>query len=133
MSEELLKAINQEDQILFPEGDLARGNISEILSPHAECVNMVVYKNSMPKNINKEHLNSIINNEYSHIILTSPSSFINLTKALKGKADLKQLRLICIGSTTASEVELNNIKPAAIARMSNAQGIFDSIVEIYTS
>lgn len=129
LAEELEKAINSDDLILFPEGDIAQNVISQRLSKIADCVNLIVYVNDIPKTINKEFLNKIINDQYEAIILTSPSTFNNLMIALKNKIQANKLRLICIGNTTANEVINSGLKPIATASMSNIAGIFDAILE----
>lgn len=131
LAEELAKAVNNEDLLLFPEGDLARSVISQRISSVAECVHLTVYQNVLPDNINSEYLTRITKNQYDGIILTSPSSFNNLKSALKNKVDAKKLKLICIGSTTASELEVNGIKPIAVASMASTQGIVEAIIDSY--
>ena len=131
LTEELLKAVNEEDSILFPEGDLARGVIADRLSETASCETLVVYKNTIPTHINQNILTQIIKGKYDGIILTSPSGFNNLMTILNNKTETQKLKLICIGSTTASEVTLNGFKPVAIARMSSAEGIVEVILDIY--
>lgn len=133
LAEELIKAINADDQLLFPEGSLARGIIAEKLSEIAGCTPLVVYQNKMPKTISEEYLNLIINNQYDSIILTSPSSFNNLMVALNNRIALQQLRLICIGTTTANEVLSNGIEPQTIAGMSNVNAIVNAIMQYYSS
>ena len=129
LGQELLKAINSEDFILFPQGNMARGSTASIVSQKAECINLVVYQNTLPHELNTEALKQIIKNQYDSILLTSPSSFNNLLKVLADKTDLKKLRLICIGTTTASEVVSKGIQPLSTAKMSTIDGIFESILE----
>lgn len=129
LAEELVKAINTDDMILFPEGDIAKRTISNRLSAIAECVHLTVYKNTMPPAINQQYLDLIIKNQYTSIVLTSPSGFINLVSLLKDKLTLTDLRLICIGSTTANEVSDRGLTPKAVATMTNAQGVFNAILE----
>ncbi|MCF8361450.1 MAG: uroporphyrinogen-III synthase [Prolixibacteraceae bacterium] len=123
LAEFMLDKITETDRILFPEGNLARGVISGILSKKARCESLVVYENRMPKVIDEEILQKIIDNQYEFIILTSPSGFINLKKTLTGRTDLAELRLVSIGTTTSAEVEAHGLKPYVTANMSNAQGI----------
>ncbi|MBN2805650.1 MAG: uroporphyrinogen-III synthase [Prolixibacteraceae bacterium] len=128
---EMKKAINASDRLLFPEGSLARGIVAEALSAVAPCTSLLVYQNNMPEVIDQEILQEIILNHYDAIILTSPSGFINLIHALPADFDQKQLRLICIGTTTEAEVRSNGLIPLATAVMSNAQGIVQTILEVY--
>ena len=133
LANELIKAVNIHDRILFPEGTLARGIISEKLSLIASCTPLVVYQNKMPQTISEEYLNLIINNQYDSIILTSPSGFNNLIMALNNRVKLQQLRLICIGTTTAAAVLAKGIVPLSTAGMSNVNGIVNSILHYYSS
>lgn len=133
LANELMKAINSEDAVLFPEGDLARGVITKMISAVATCENMVVYQNSLPVNVNSDALQRIIKNQYEGIILTSPSGFNNLLALLKNNTNRQKLKLICIGSTTASEVLANGLTPMATARVSSAEGIVEAILNVYQS
>lgn len=130
LAEFMLDKITETDRILFPEGNLARGVISGILSEKASCESLVVYENRMPNAIDENILQKIIDNQYEFIILTSPSGFINLKKTLEGRTDLAKLRLVSIGSTTSTEVEAHALTPFVTANMSNAQGIAKIISEI---
>lgn len=127
LAAELIHAVNDEDDILFPEGDLARETIADILSTKATCTKMVVYHNSIPQNIKQDDLNRIVKNQYDYIILTSPSCFVNLEIALNNKVNVKQLRFICIGTTTAEEIESQGIEAEGIANVSSASGIVEAI------
>jgi uroporphyrinogen-III synthase len=128
---EIKKAINKSDRLLFPEGNLARGVVAEVLSAIAPCTSLLVYQNNMPEVIDQNILQTIIRNQYDAIILTSPSGFVNLIQALPSDVDHKLLRLICIGTTTEAEVRSKGLVPVATAAMSNAQGIVQTILEVY--
>ncbi|MBN1767715.1 MAG: uroporphyrinogen-III synthase [Prolixibacteraceae bacterium] len=132
LAEFMLDKITETDRILFPEGNLARGVISGMLSKKASCESIVVYENRMPKDVDEKILQKIIDNQYEFIVLTSPSGFINLKKTLTGKTDLAKLRLVSIGTSTSAEVEAHGFKPNATANMSNAQGIAKAISEMRT-
>lgn len=119
----MLDKVAKTDKILFPEGDLARGEIANTLSTVATCHNMVVYENKMPNEIDAGLLQQIIDNHYEYIILTSPSGFINLKKMLDCKTDMNTLRLVSIGTTTSDEIKQHGLTPCITANMSNAQGI----------
>lgn len=133
LAHELINAINNEDFILFPEGDLSRRTITEIVSKKAECVNLVMYHNSIPNTFNSEILDLIINDQYDGIILSSPSGFNNLISIVKHKLNPQKLKLICIGTTTETEVLVNNIIPIARAETSNIEGIVHAILNLYHS
>lgn len=120
--------IGENDHLLFPEGNIALGTIAKMLSRIAKCTNLVIYQNVYPKTIDKNVLQRIINDEYENIIITSPSSYINLVKAI-GKSKLtSELRIACIGSTTANALISDGLRPTLTAKMSNSEGIFEELV-----
>jgi uroporphyrinogen-III synthase len=123
LADHMLGKVNENDKILFPEGDLARGQIAQVLSIKAQCERLVVYENRMPATVNNNIVKQITDNNYEYIILTSPSGLINLKKVFEGKTDLAKLRLVSIGTTTSAELEAHGLKPYVRANMSNAQGI----------
>lgn len=129
LAKEMLKVVNPEEAILFPEGDLARSVIAKTLSKIASCTQIVLYRNKLPETIDQDILQIIVDDLYHSIILTSPSSFNNLVIALNNRISLNKLRLICIGTTTANEVIKNNIKPISTAAMTSSQGIVDAILQ----
>jgi uroporphyrinogen-III synthase len=132
-SEELAKVLINEvqttDKILLVLGNLARGTMADILSHKVQCTRLDVYQTVMPQQFEEKHIQTIVNDQYEMIILTSPSAFVNLMTVLEGKIDPSKLRLASIGKTTTAEIEKYNIKPNITASMSNAQGIFKAIVE----
>lgn len=130
LAQELLKEINNEDFILFPEGNLARHTITKSIFQKADCINLIVYHNKLPNQINEDALKQIIKNQYDGIVLTSPSSFNNLVFLLNNKIDLQTLKLICIGSTTESEVTAKGLKTMATAKTSSIEGIVEAILSI---
>jgi uroporphyrinogen-III synthase len=130
LAEYMLGKVNENNKILFPEGDLARGQIAQVLSINAQCESLVVYENRMPHEIDSTLIQQIIDDNYEYIILTSPSGFMNLKEVLNGRTDLAKLRLVSIGTTTSAEVEAHGLKPYVTANMSNAQGIAKVIAEI---
>lgn len=129
---EMLKAVNHNDHILFPEGSLARGVVAEALSDITTCTPLVVYHNTMPETVDQHILQRIVEDQYDDIILTSPSGFVNLLQVLPADFNHKLLRLICIGTTTEAEVRSKGLIPVATAAMSNAQGIVQTILDIYS-
>lgn len=128
LAEAMLGVIQPNQNIIFPEGDLARGEIIEILSAKARCTRLVVYENRMPENIDQKLIQQIIDDRYDFIILTSPSGFLNLKKVFENRIDMQKLRLISIGTTTTAEIENHGLRPYGTALMSNAQGIVKTIL-----
>lgn len=128
---ELMRIIDASDHLLFPEGDLAMGKIKQMLALVSRCTRIVVYRTTMPQTIDQEILNRIIKNQYDQIIVTSPSGFINLVEVLKENFHADQLKVSCIGTTTAQAVKAKACEPKLTARMSNAVGIVNELCEYY--
>lgn len=131
LASEMLMAVQNQDVILFAEGNLARRTVALKLSQIATCQHILVYQNVLPDSFNEKILNQIIRGKYDGIILTSPSAFNNLALLLNNKIDLQKLKLICIGTTTANEVISKGISPMAIAPMANAKGILEATINSY--
>jgi uroporphyrinogen-III synthase len=123
--------VNLGERILFPIGTLARSVIEDKISKKAECTRILFYETVLPDVINEGALNLIIQDEYDLIILSSPSGCTNLLQLLEGKADTSNLRLVCIGQTTAAEVVHNGLEPLITAATANSQGIFTAIVNYF--
>jgi uroporphyrinogen-III synthase len=125
----LIEKIQPSDKVLLVLGNLARNTMADILSQKVKCTRLDVYQTILPTHIDEKHIKTIIDDEYDLIILTSPSSFINLLSVLEGKIDISKLKLASIGKTTTAEIEKHHLKPIITASMSNAEGIFKAILE----
>lgn len=123
--------VNQGDRVLFPIGNLAHSVIEDKISKKAICTRVLFYETVMPADFNKDAIQLIINDQYDMIILTSPSSCINLLQLVSGKLDPSSLRLVCIGQTTAAEVFRNGMEPLITAGMANSQGISSAIINYF--
>lgn len=123
--------VNLGERVLFPIGNLARSVIEDKISKKAECTRILFYETVLPDTINEEALNLIVQDKYDMIVLSSPSCCNNLLQLLDGKTDPANLRLVCIGQTTASEVIHNGLEPLLTAATANSQGIFTSIVNYF--
>ncbi len=131
MAAELLNEMKWGDRILLVVGNLARNVVEEHLAAKAVCERFVVYHTVFPKHIDQQTLDLITNGKYDMVILTSPSGFRNLLVALNGDTDLTQLRLACIGATTANEVAEYGLQPLVTAQTASSQGIYSSILKYF--
>jgi uroporphyrinogen-III synthase len=120
--------VNLGERVLFPIGTLARSVIEDKISKKAECTRILFYETVLPETINEEALNLIIQDKYDMIILSSPSCCNNLLQLVDGKIDPTNLRLVCIGQTTASEVIHHGLEPLITAAIANSQGILSAIL-----
>jgi uroporphyrinogen-III synthase len=123
--------VNLGERVLFPIGNLARTVIEDKISKKAVCTRILFYETVLPETFDNEALQLILNDQYSMIVLTSPSSFTNLLQIISGKADPSKLRLVCIGQTTSAEVIRHGIEPLITAGTANSQGIFSAIINYF--
>jgi uroporphyrinogen-III synthase len=123
--------VNLGERVLFPIGNLARTVIEDKISKKAVCTRILFYETVLPETFDSEALQLILNDQYSMIVLTSPSSFTNLLQIISGKTDPSKLRLVCIGQTTSTEVIRNGIEPLITAGTANSQGIFSAIINYF--
>lgn len=123
--------VNPGDRVLFPIGNLARTVIEDKISKKAICTRILFYETILPETVDNSLLQLITEDKYDMIVLTSPSSCTNLLQLISGKTDPSNLRLVCIGQTTSSEVIRNGIEPLITAGTANSQGIFSAIVNYF--
>ena len=63
------------------------------------------------------------------VVVASPSAFKNLFTLIQHN----DLKLVCIGKTTANEVKEYGIEPLAVAKEPTARGITEAIIGYYQS
>ncbi len=127
-SADFIHRISHGERVLFPIGNLARSVIEDKISKKAECVRILFYETVLPETINEEAFQSILDDRYDMIVLTSPSCCNNLLHLISGKYDASKLRLVCIGQTTSAEVIRNGLEPLITAGTANSQGIYSAIL-----
>ncbi len=121
---------NSQPNILLPLGNLARTIIQDQLKNIASCTRINIYQTLPPDSLDKKTTELIRNGQYEMLIFTSPSGIFNFFKMTKN-INPENLRIVCIGKTTAQAAIENNIQPKIIAKMSNSEGIYNSILDYY--
>ena len=116
--------------ILLSLGNIARTVIQDKIAEFAVCTRVNVYQTTKPNSLNKQVLKQIEDDSYEMLIFTSPSGMNNFLSLTKGNPEL-EIRLVCIGKTTAKEAIKNNITPKVIAEESTTIGLFESILNYY--
>lgn len=117
--------------ILFALGNLARNVIQDELSEFAQVSRINVYDTVVPDSMDEKTVQRIKNNRYEMLIFTSPSAIQNFMK-LKTNFAVENIRLACIGETTANEARKQGIQPLVVAQDASAKGIVESIIKFYT-
>ena len=126
-----IKNISNQPRILLALGNLARTIIQDELSDYADCTRVNVYETAIPDSLEKKTVQRIKDNRYEMLIFTSPSAIQNFMTLINNIPD-ENIRLACIGETTAREARKQGIQPLVVAEDASAKGIVDSIIQYYS-
>jgi uroporphyrinogen-III synthase len=126
-----IKNDTHQPRVLLALGNLARTVIQEELSQYAEYTRLNVYETAIPNSVDEKTVQYIMDNRYEMLIFTSPSAIQNFMK-LFHNIPVENIRLACIGETTASEARKMGIQPLVVAEDASTQGIVDSIIHYYS-
>ena len=128
---EFYKTVNPKNQrILLSLGNLADDKLSNRLSKENEVNRINVYQTDKPKSVNDSVLDLIKHEKYDLIVFTSPSTFYNFCSFYE-QDKIQHLKMASIGSTTTKAIEEAGYSPVITAKMSNAEGLSDSITEYF--
>ena len=127
-----IKTTGTKPKIVLPLGNLARTVIENHLKKLADCTRINIYLTEMPRYVNSEIGKYIEKEKYDLLIFTSPSGIENFLK-LFPKLNVENIRLACIGETTASAARKSGFQPLVVAQNSSSAGIVESILNYYIS
>ncbi len=119
-------------KLILPLGNLARTVIQDHLKENANCTRIDIYRTEPPEKVDKTIAGRIENEKYEMLIFTSPSGIQNFLKLFPNQKN-KNIRMACIGETTANAARENGFHPLAVAQNSSASGLVESIVNHYIS
>ena len=114
-------------KVIWATGTLSPNKLTKRLSGVAEVTRVNLYKNTVPDEMDNQLLEKIKQDDYDMIILASPSAFNNLY----GMVESKELKMVCIGHTTAEAVKQQGITPLTVANEPTSEGIFQAILSYY--
>lgn len=126
-----LKTDSPATKILLILGNLARTVIQDELSQYAECTRLNVYETAIPNSVDEKTVQYIMDNRYEMLIFTSPSAIQNFMKLIHN-IPVENIRLACIGETTANEARKQGIQPLVVAEDASAKGIVEAIINYYS-
>lgn len=126
----LLKSNNFKQKVLLALGNIAREVIQNEINEIAECTRINLYETVSVEMADEKMMELISGDKYEMLLFTSPSGINNFVK-IAGKIKLKNLRIACIGETTAKAAIENNITARVVAQISTAEGLFESILNDY--
>ena len=119
-------------KVVLPIGNLARTVIENHLKKFADCTRINIYRTEMPEEVNSEIAEYFEKEKYEMLIFTSPSGIENFLK-LFPKMNIQNIRLACIGETTAKAAREKGFNPQVVAQNSSSAGIVESILNYYIS
>ncbi len=114
------------NHILWPTGNLSPNFLENTLQQEYNVKRINIYKNTYPDKVDKSIADSINSNQYHMIIVASPSAIINLNRTIP----IKDIKIACIGNTTAQAAIDLGINPTVIANEPSAMGIFNAVCAI---
>ena len=126
-----IKNDSHQPRILLALGNLARTVIQDELDNFADCTRVNVYETTVPDSLDKKMVQLIKDNRYEILIFTNPSAIQNFMKLIHN-IPAENIRVACIGKTTAGEARKLGIQPLVVAEDASAQGIVDSIIQFYS-
>jgi uroporphyrinogen-III synthase len=117
--------------ILLPVGDLARPELREILeAAGAQVREVVAYHTVPPLEERGESLEALRHGAIDVVAFASPSAVRNLDSMLGSDSPLlRNVRLVCIGPTTAAAVLEVGCEPDAVATEHTLDGLVAAIVD----
>jgi uroporphyrinogen-III synthase len=89
-----------------------------------------VYETCQPKHADPVLLAKIEAGDYDLLLFTSPSTFHHFRSMVEPSL-LGRLKIASIGSTTTKFIHEAGVEPLLTAKMSNADGLKDAIVNYY--
>ncbi|MGM0620034.1 MAG: uroporphyrinogen-III synthase [Bacteroidota bacterium] len=132
-SDAFLKHLQKEKahpNILLALGKLARTVIQDELKNSANCNRIDFYTTNTPDSVDQNIMQQIEEDRYEMLIFTSPSGIKNFLKITR-TTNFENLRVACIGETTARTAKENGIEPLVVAEEASAKGLVDSIIKYY--
>ncbi len=118
---------HSEARVLWPTGNLSPNQIADNLDNNAQLTRIDIYQNQMPQNIDQRIIERINSDNYDIIIVASPSALNNLDSLVSSK----NLKLVCIGQTTAEAAIAKGHQPLAMANEPTNLGLTKAITEYY--
>jgi len=123
-------------RVLIPQGNIARGTLSESLRESGALVDTVtVYVTSKPEGTARESVvRRVLSGEFDVVTFASPSAaanFASLFRAEELGAVPGQAKIAVIGPTTADAVRELGLPADVVARESTARGLVAAIEEYF--
>lgn len=117
--------------VLFPCGNLAPETLESELNRVSIFNRLEVYSTEKPETIDDSVFQIILNDAYDMIIFTSPSGFNNFYVQFGSKISIHNLRIACIGKTTAFASEEKGVKPLVVSSDNSMHQLSEAIINYY--
>lgn len=117
-------------KLLVALGNLADDTLMKSLAIDNEVKRINVYQTLKPKTAEQSIINTIVQDKYDMIVITSPSTFYNLCTFVDS-ATIKRLKIASIGSTTTKAIQEQGLSPLLTAKKSSVDGLCDEIIDYF--
>ncbi|SMO85669.1 Uroporphyrinogen-III synthase [Saccharicrinis carchari] len=114
-------------KVIWATGTLSPNQLTKRVAEVANITRINLYKNTVPEDMDNHLLQKIKQGDYDMLVLASPSAFKNLYAMVESN----DLRIVCIGHTTASAAKAHGITPLAVSNEPTSHGIAEAIVKYY--
>lgn len=125
--------LHSQTKILLVLGNLASDLLETGLRNHYQVQRVDVYETVPATELNPDAVEALATDKYDMVLFTSPSGFESYIQLCSNYRMPDQLKIGCIGPTTARAVESHGIKPLVVAAESNAEGMCKAIIEYYNT
>lgn len=135
LAEKLVNQIQTNERVLFARGDLARDVLIKTLQNHGiDIVDVVVYENTMNRDVQADLIQEITNHRIDAVTFTSPSTvsyFVEMLEDIDWKNRLKDTCFAAIGPITEQAMLRLGIEPDVVAKKNTAEGLVSALIEYF--
>lgn len=137
LAEKLVNQIETNERVLFARGDLARDVLIKTLQKHGiDIVDVVVYENTMNRDVQTDLIAEITNHRIDAVTFTSPSAvnyFVEMLADIDWRNRFKGTCFAAIGPITEQAMLRLGIKPDVIAKKNTTEGLVSALIEYFNS
>lgn len=127
---EFKKMLQPNDQVLLVLGNLAPNTLTNLLGQHVQIDRVNVYQTVGVQSVNQDVLNQIQEEQYSALIVTSPSAYYELKKHLPESSS--PLKIFSIGKTTTAALQKDGVEPLATSKEASYVGLANTVIEYFS-
>ena len=135
LAEKLVKRIETNERVLFARGDLARDVLIKSLQKRGiDIVDIVVYENTMNRDVQPDLIAEITNHHIDAVTFTSPSTvncFVEMLEDIDWRNKLKDTCFAAIGPITERAMLRHGIHPDVVAQTNTTEGLVSALIRYF--